>query len=145
MNQVAGVLIVTRDPVSATEFLSATPTLQPTTTMPNKRRKDDASSDDEEGGDGSSPSASPQPKRARNDDDEERERSRLEDEEFDKQHEAAMREAIQNKLKVKGGIAHIGIINKIQVLNFLCHKNLTVEFGPQVNFIIGAFSRLLGL
>lgn len=116
--------------------------------MAPKRRTtdDDEGSSSEDGGGSGSGSPSPQPaKRARREtnDDDERIRTEREEAEFEEQHIEAMRAAIQNKIKVKGGIAQTGIINKIEVHNFLCHEHLEVEFGPQINFIIGVCFRFL--
>jgi len=36
------------------------------------------------------------------------------------------------------GIADHGIIEAIEMHQFMCHKFLTFSFGPQINFIIGA-------
>ncbi|CCO33264.1 Structural maintenance of chromosomes protein 6 Short=SMC protein 6 [Rhizoctonia solani AG-1 IB] len=36
-----------------------------------------------------------------------------------------------------GEIAEYGIIEKIELLNFMCHARTTVPFGPQINFVIG--------
>ena len=36
------------------------------------------------------------------------------------------------------GIAEHGIIESIEMHQFMCHKYLTFIFGPQINFIIGA-------
>lgn len=33
----------------------------------------------------------------------------------------------------------MGIIERLQMHNFMCHKYLTFNFGPQINFIIGMF------
>ena len=35
------------------------------------------------------------------------------------------------------GIAEHGIIESIEMHSFMCHKYLTFDFGPQINFIIG--------
>lgn len=31
----------------------------------------------------------------------------------------------------------MGVIERIELVNFMCHKLLTVSFGPQINFVIG--------
>ncbi|KAJ3517006.1 hypothetical protein NLJ89_g773 [Agrocybe chaxingu] len=36
-----------------------------------------------------------------------------------------------------GGVADAGIIEKIELFQFMCHGYLTFEFGPQLNFIVG--------
>ena len=30
-----------------------------------------------------------------------------------------------------------GIIKSLELINFMCHEHLTVNFGPLVNFVIG--------
>jgi hypothetical protein len=37
------------------------------------------------------------------------------------------------------GVAEYGIIEYIEMHQFMCHKYLTFHFGPQINFIIGLF------
>ena len=39
------------------------------------------------------------------------------------------------------GIASMGIIESIEMHQFMCHPRLSFNFGPQINFIIGASSR----
>ena len=34
----------------------------------------------------------------------------------------------------------MGIIESIEMTQFMCHKYLTFSLGPQINFIIGAFT-----
>ncbi|KAK9241004.1 hypothetical protein V1525DRAFT_393424 [Lipomyces kononenkoae] len=34
-------------------------------------------------------------------------------------------------------IATAGIIKSVEVVNFMCHKFLKIDFGPQINFVIG--------
>ena len=34
----------------------------------------------------------------------------------------------------------MGIIESLEMHNFMCHKYLTFTFGPQINFIIGELS-----
>ena len=36
----------------------------------------------------------------------------------------------------------MGIIERVEMLNFMCHPFLKFNFGPQINFIIGACSIL---
>ena len=33
----------------------------------------------------------------------------------------------------------MGIIESLEMHNFMCHKYLTFTFGPQINFIIGEY------
>lgn len=35
------------------------------------------------------------------------------------------------------GEAEIGVIEKINLTNFMCHNRLEVNLGPKLNFIIG--------
>ena len=84
-----------------------------------------------------------------------------EDEErkFEEENEEIIRETIMNKGKSQGvsghsmrsiyaselqcnrqGVAEMGIIESLEMHNFMCHKYLTFTFGPQINFIIGEFS-----
>ena len=35
------------------------------------------------------------------------------------------------------GVADYGVIEAIEMHQFMCHKKLSFEFGPQINFIIG--------
>ncbi|KAF7795375.1 hypothetical protein EIP86_006532 [Pleurotus ostreatoroseus] len=61
-----------------------------------------------------------------------------EDEEkrFEEEHEAELRERVA-QVKAQGNIAEMGIIEKIEMHQFMCHKYLEFNFGPQINFIIG--------
>ncbi len=34
--------------------------------------------------------------------------------------------------------AEIGIIERIRLENFMCHKHLELNFGPNINFVVGA-------
>jgi len=38
------------------------------------------------------------------------------------------------------GVAAMGIIERVEMLDFMCHKFLKFNFGPQINFIIGGCS-----
>ncbi|KAG9077432.1 Structural maintenance of chromosomes protein 6 [Ceratobasidium sp. UAMH 11750] len=63
----------------------------------------------------------------------------------DEAFEAKYRERIQREIEEKGAkrlmkvgeIAEYGIIEKIEMTNFMCHGRTTVNFGPQINFVIG--------
>ena len=39
--------------------------------------------------------------------------------------------------EVKQGVAQHGVIESLEMHQFMCHKYLTFTFGPQINFIIG--------
>ncbi|KZP31527.1 P-loop containing nucleoside triphosphate hydrolase protein [Athelia psychrophila] len=56
---------------------------------------------------------------------------------FEEKHGEAIRAALDAKRKVQGGIAEFGIIEHVEMIDFMCHKFLTFTFGPQINFIIG--------
>ncbi|KAH9851599.1 P-loop containing nucleoside triphosphate hydrolase protein [Lenzites betulinus] len=56
---------------------------------------------------------------------------------FEEENEERIRERLMNKSKVQGGIAEMGIIESIEMHQFMCHKYLTFSLGPQINFIIG--------
>ncbi|GAA5952187.1 hypothetical protein JCM8115_003527 [Rhodotorula mucilaginosa] len=58
------------------------------------------------------------------DDDEEQERRNLEEVE---------RSMANNSRRV----AEAGVIRQVDLLNFMCHAHTTVDFGPQVNFLVG--------
>ncbi|KAI0338901.1 P-loop containing nucleoside triphosphate hydrolase protein [Trametopsis cervina] len=62
-----------------------------------------------------------------------------EDEEkrFEQEHEDAIRAKVFGGHKGQGIIAEMGIIEKLELVNFMCHTYLTFTFGPQINFIIG--------
>ena len=51
----------------------------------------------------------------------------------------AMEELIsqQTQIRPKGSVADAGIIKYVEVYNFMCHKYLAFDLGPQLNFIIG--------
>ncbi|KAF9505772.1 hypothetical protein BS47DRAFT_1306174 [Hydnum rufescens UP504] len=108
--------------------------------MTSKRRQDDIESDSEDDGEESgSSSPSPSQKRARKDENSEEahQRAQREEQQWEEKFEEYIRAKLNEKIGKKGGIAEIGIIQQIDLVNFLCHKNLTVKFGPQINFVIG--------
>lgn len=95
------------------------------------------------------------------DDDEEmeqREPDEEEEEQFEKDHEEAIRKKVLGGHKGQGvsifigygnghrevltklgvqNIAEMGIIERLELVQFMCHKYLVFTFGPQINFIIG--------
>ncbi|KAJ7677433.1 P-loop containing nucleoside triphosphate hydrolase protein [Mycena rosella] len=85
-----------------------------------RRRDDDDDDDDEESGN-----------------DNEAQDAEDEDRKFEEEYEEPIRAAIEARRKVHGGIADHGIIEGIEMHQFMCHKYLTFSFGPQINFIIG--------
>ncbi|KZT64630.1 P-loop containing nucleoside triphosphate hydrolase protein [Daedalea quercina L-15889] len=60
-----------------------------------------------------------------------------EEKKFEEENEEIIRETIMSKGKTQGGVAEMGIIESLEMHNFMCHKYLTFTFGPQINFIIG--------
>ncbi|RDX50230.1 P-loop containing nucleoside triphosphate hydrolase protein [Lentinus brumalis] len=60
-----------------------------------------------------------------------------EEKKFEEDHEEIIRERLMNKTKAPGGIAEMGIIESLEMHQFMCHKYLTFSLGPQINFIIG--------
>ncbi|KAL4080728.1 P-loop containing nucleoside triphosphate hydrolase protein [Scleroderma citrinum] len=64
-----------------------------------------------------------------------------ENEEFEKRFEeengAVIRQRLEARKNAVGGIADHGIMECIEMTNFMCHPRLTFTFGPQINFIIG--------
>ncbi|KAJ6525222.1 hypothetical protein DFH09DRAFT_173736 [Mycena vulgaris] len=60
-----------------------------------------------------------------------------EDRKFDEENMETVSAALEARRKVHGGIADHGIIEGIEMHQFMCHKYLTFSFGPQINFIIG--------
>jgi hypothetical protein len=84
-----------------------------------------------------------------------------EDNRFEQQHRESILAGLEEKRKVHGvrvsgfsvdeksyscmlvqGIAEHGIIESIEMHQFMCHKFLTFTFGPQINFIIGVWMLL---
>ncbi|KAI9443259.1 P-loop containing nucleoside triphosphate hydrolase protein [Lactarius indigo] len=58
-------------------------------------------------------------------------------ERFEEEHEESVRESIRQRNRHQGGVAKFGIIEAVEMHQFMCHKYLTFKFGPQINFIIG--------
>ncbi|TFY75234.1 hypothetical protein EWM64_g8778 [Hericium alpestre] len=56
---------------------------------------------------------------------------------FEQEHEESIRNSIRNKTKLQGGVAKFGVIEMIEMHQFMCHKYLVFKLGPQINFIIG--------
>ncbi|KAJ1302116.1 hypothetical protein OPQ81_000947 [Rhizoctonia solani] len=63
----------------------------------------------------------------------------------DEAFEAKYRDQVRKEIEEKGArraqktgeIAEYGIIERIELVNFMCHSRTTVNFGPQINFVIG--------
>ncbi|KAJ7175114.1 P-loop containing nucleoside triphosphate hydrolase protein [Mycena crocata] len=60
-----------------------------------------------------------------------------EDRKFEEVYQDIIRDQLESRRKIYGGIADHGIIESIEMHQFMCHKYLTFSFGPQINFIIG--------
>ncbi|TIA89765.1 hypothetical protein E3P99_01907 [Wallemia hederae] len=88
--------------------------------------RNDSYVDEEEG---------PPYKQQRQDDGEEEDE--LVEEEEDAQMELETQAQTQTQGRSKGSVADAGIIQYVEVFNFMCHKYLAFDLGPQLNFIIG--------
>ncbi|KAI0081596.1 P-loop containing nucleoside triphosphate hydrolase protein [Panus rudis PR-1116 ss-1] len=66
-----------------------------------------------------------------------------EEKRFEEEHEDQLRAKVLGKTKTQGGIAEMGIVEELEMHQFMCHKYLTFKFGPQINFIIGGKSAVL--
>ncbi|KAG9315735.1 P-loop containing nucleoside triphosphate hydrolase protein [Chiua virens] len=56
---------------------------------------------------------------------------------FEEDHTEALRLKLEQRRNTIGSIADHGIIESVEMKQFMCHPHLTFTFGPQVNFIIG--------
>ncbi|KAH8117573.1 P-loop containing nucleoside triphosphate hydrolase protein [Phellopilus nigrolimitatus] len=97
-----------------------------------KRRASGADSDPELSNAEETPS-----KRARVDDDGMEEEETEEQREFEAKYGDKVRASIEAKTKLQGRIAELGIIQSLEMHQFMCHPRLSFTFGPQINFIIG--------
>ncbi|KAF9523412.1 P-loop containing nucleoside triphosphate hydrolase protein [Crepidotus variabilis] len=61
----------------------------------------------------------------------------IDDEEFEVKFGSQVRAHLESKKRVQGTVAEHGIIEYVEMAQFMCHKFLKFTFGPQVNFIIG--------
>ncbi|KDE07849.1 hypothetical protein MVLG_01943 [Microbotryum lychnidis-dioicae p1A1 Lamole] len=64
------------------------------------------------------------------------------DENSDEDEEAVRRKnefnaKMQARSRGEGTVAQRGIIERVELQNFMCHKLTTVDFGPQINFLVG--------
>ncbi|KZT57823.1 P-loop containing nucleoside triphosphate hydrolase protein [Calocera cornea HHB12733] len=60
-----------------------------------------------------------------------------EDDDFEEAMAPKIKEALYSRPRRQGGVAEMGVIQSLELINFMCHKNLKFNFGPQINFIIG--------
>ncbi|KAF8551706.1 P-loop containing nucleoside triphosphate hydrolase protein [Imleria badia] len=60
-----------------------------------------------------------------------------EEKRFEEDHGEAIRSRLEQRRNTIGSIAEHGIIESVEMKQFMCHPHLTFTFGPQVNFIIG--------
>ncbi|KAK2465406.1 hypothetical protein APHAL10511_002760 [Amanita phalloides] len=60
-----------------------------------------------------------------------------EENKFEQEHGEKIRQSIDAKRNHQGGVADYGILESIEMHQFMCHKWLKFNFGPQINFIIG--------
>ncbi|KAG6888731.1 hypothetical protein C0995_006383 [Termitomyces sp. Mi166 len=59
-----------------------------------------------------------------------------EEQRFENAHAEKILADLASKRRIQGGIAEHGIIERVEMVNFMCHAFLKFEFGPQINFII---------
>jgi len=57
------------------------------------------------------------------------------DDEDETGHEAAISQATQRD--IVEGEAQAGVIESVELVNFMCHKYFKFDFGPQINFVTG--------
>ncbi len=60
-----------------------------------------------------------------------------EEEEDEIDSEAERVEELRRRDEAFQGTAESGIVDKIELRNFMCHKNFGADFGPKLNFIMG--------
>ncbi|KAF9221585.1 P-loop containing nucleoside triphosphate hydrolase protein [Gyrodon lividus] len=65
------------------------------------------------------------------------ERNEEDEQKFEEDHGEAIRRKLEQRRDNIGGIAEHGIIESVEMKQFMCHPHLTFTFGPQINFIIG--------
>lgn len=76
------------------------------------------------------------PKRTKESSDEEEENYALEEGSSEEDVEIPQK-------KQKKDTSDVGIIEKIELENFMCHKRLEINFGPNINFIVGVNGSML--
>ncbi|THH19093.1 hypothetical protein EW146_g2017 [Bondarzewia mesenterica] len=100
----------------------AEPKDEPTTTRVTRSRVQD--NDGEEDDDSLEDDGSLQAIREQNVSEDPAEQAR-----FEEEHEERIRESIRARGKLEGGVAKFGIIEAIEMNQFMCHKYLTFKFG----------------
>lgn len=45
--------------------------------------------------------------------------------------------AVERMKNQDGHTARHGVVDRIELINFMCHKKLVIELGPRLNFVIG--------
>ncbi|KAG8887197.1 Structural maintenance of chromosomes protein 6 [Tulasnella sp. 332] len=58
------------------------------------------------------------------------------EEEYELSHEEKIKAFLSQKTS-RGSVAQSGVIHSLELRNFMCHRHLTFDFGPQINFITG--------
>ncbi|KAF9241146.1 P-loop containing nucleoside triphosphate hydrolase protein [Melanogaster broomeanus] len=71
------------------------------------------------------------------------ERNEEDEKQFEEDHGEVIRCKLEQRRNTIGGIAEHGIIESVEMKQFMCHPHLTFTFGPQINFIIGGKSAVL--
>ncbi|KAF7299670.1 p-loop containing nucleoside triphosphate hydrolase protein [Mycena chlorophos] len=101
-------------------------------TPSSKRARTDPNTDDEE-----APAPGPSRHRSAHSDEESDGDEDDEEREFEARYGPSIRASYEKKQKSAGGIAEAGIIEHVELRQFMCHHLLRFSFGPQLNFIIG--------
>jgi len=60
-----------------------------------------------------------------------------EEKKFEEKYKERIQASIHSGTKHQGGVAQCGIIQSLEMHQFMCHPRLSFQFGPQINFIIG--------
>lgn len=55
----------------------------------------------------------------------------------DEEESSGEEDATQHKKQKPNTTSDVGIIEKIELENFMCHKRLEISFGTNINFIVG--------
>lgn len=61
------------------------------------------------------------------------------DEDVERRNEIRAEEAVSREMQqhVENQERANGIIDTVEVINFMCHEHLTIQLGPLINFIVG--------